>query len=116
MHSVKSLGLLRGTQVVKQDMSLVIWIETAWSELCKEGDRNPYFLISSPLFAVRIHFLMGTLSSECRAVTDAMLTCYHGDRSGNKQTCHSPDTQVPHSDSQKDYSTPNVPQFKVHLC
>lgn len=73
--------------MVKQAMSLVICTETSGAELCKEGERASVFLDFFPS-AVRTHFLMGTLSSECRAVNGAMLICHHGDHSGNIQTCH----------------------------
>lgn len=46
VHSLKSLGLLRGTQVVKEAMPLVIWTKTSWPELYKEGAciHSPQFL------------------------------------------------------------------------
>lgn len=88
VHSLKSLGLLRGTQVVKEAMPLVIWTKTSWPELYKEGEHASTVLSFFPSVGYENPLSHGNL----QRWVQSSHWC-HVDHSGNIQTCHHPDIQ-----------------------
>lgn len=113
----EDLWFTQRDKVVELDM-LVVWNDTSWLEFytAQGVGVGMLFLVSSSLFAVRIPLLLGTWSSEHKTVTGAMLICYHGDLSGNIQTCH----QARHTSASfwvpEGFLCPYSHQFKVHFC
>lgn len=88
----------------------VIWNNTSWLEFCKARECS-----STSPFAKRIPLLMGTWGSGLKAVTGAMLICYHGDHSGNIQTFHQSRQTSASFWLPEGFLGPYSHQFKVHF-
>lgn len=106
VHSLKSLGLLRGTKWLKRPCRWLYGLKHRDQNSTRKGSMHPQSSVSSPLLAMRIHFLMGTYSAECRAVTGAMSIT---------PVIYKPATIQTYSISFW-LSTSDSHQFKVRLC